>query len=103
MSSQKYDTSAGKYFSQVLQQAIPAVVLGIVLDRTLKLVQQTYKIHRVVMIIVQIIVGIMILYYIEKYVSKAYASAWQSTTPGFYFVSFYFGTQFQLFANLGAL
>lgn len=103
MTSRNYDSSPGRYYSQILQQAVPAIALGIVLDRTLKKMQNEYKIRPIIMIIMQIIIGIAILYLIEKYISKAYATAWQNTTPGFYFVTFYFSTQFQLFTNLGAL
>lgn len=103
MSSKDYDSSLSHFYSEILKQIIPAAVLGIVLDRTLKKIQQDHEIRPVIMVVVQILIGIAILYVIENYISKPYAKSWQKTTPGIYFSLFYFGMQFQLFNNLNEL
>lgn len=98
-----YRRDLGSYTVGVLQQAIPGIVLGVALDRILKKIQDVNNIEPWIMIIVQILLSIVILFIIEKYISQRYAEAWQNTTPGFFFVAFYFSCQIQLFTNINTV
>lgn len=82
-------------------QAVPALILGVVVDKACEKIQQKLNLGPLAMIIIQIIILAIVLYIIEKYLSKMYADEWQGTTPGLFFVSFYFGVQFNLFSNVG--
>lgn len=88
------------YALQAGVQAIPAIVLGIIIDKILKKFQECGGIHPLIMIVIQIIVIILILYLVEKHVAPNYASDWQITTPGILFPIFFLGVQFNLFDNI---
>lgn len=98
------DLRASDYTLEIIKHAVPAIFIGLVLDKILKKVQEKYEINEFIMIVMQITILAIILFIIQKYLSaKSYSSAWQSTTPGFFFVAFVFSCQFNLFANIKAL
>lgn len=91
------------YSLQIGLQVIPAIAMGMIVDKVLKKLQHRFQLGPVVMILIQLIVIVVLLFIIEKYIATNYADAWQLTTPGFFFPVFFFGVQFNLFENLKKL
>lgn len=49
---------------------------------------------------IQLAFCIVVLFVIERFISKKFAEAWQSVTPGLFFVTFFFSSQASLFSNI---
>ena len=94
----KYDVK--EYYKSFFIQGGAGLILGILVDRTTKRIQDYTQFNKYVMILIQLFLAILILYIIERKVSDNFASVWQSTNPGLLFVSLYFGTQFVLYNNI---
>lgn len=98
-----YRENALNYALQVGLQAIPAIAMGLIIDKVLKKLQDKFDLGPLVMILIQLIVVVVILFIVERYIATNYADAWQQTTPGLFFLIFLFGTQFNLFENIKKL
>lgn len=65
---------------------------------------QTYKIlkikNKMLQNMIQIFYCSLFLAYIQIYINNYFGWSWQNITPGLFFVSFFFGTQYKIFANL---
>jgi F0F1-type ATP synthase assembly protein I len=94
-----YRKNLGTYALRIAVHAVPAIVVGLVIDKVFKKIQDTWKLKPILMIVLQILVIIAVLFVFER-ASISYSNEWQSNTPGFFFVSFLFGTQFNLFNNI---
>lgn len=99
----EYRKNPGSYTLAISKQIITAIAVGIVIDRISAYIQSRYKVNPIIMIIIQILFIISVLYIIEKFISQKFADEWQNNTPGIFFVSFFFGLQFNLFSNLLSL
>ena len=84
-------------------QAIPALALGVIIDKILHKLQTRFDLGPLLMIVIQFIVIIVVLFIVEKYIAGKYAADWQISTPGIFFYVFFFGVQFNLFENLKKL
>ncbi len=92
------------YYSRMIYHIIPAIILGIIIDKYLTKLQTIYlPNNHLFYVILQLIIIILALYVIQKYISPTYASSWQSTTPGILFVSLFFGIQVNLYKNIEQL
>lgn len=98
-----YRNSLGAYALRIGLHTVPAIILGIIVDKIVAKLQQLFNIPPIVAIIIQLLIVIYVLYLIEIYISKQYAFEWQNTTPGLFFSGFFFGTQFNLFTNISTL
>ena len=87
------------YAFDCLKHSVPAVFIGILVDKFLKRVQEKYDVKPLVIIIVQTVILFVILYFIEITFTR-YAQDWQETTPGIFFTFFLFCVQFNFFDNI---
>jgi hypothetical protein len=73
------------------------LVLGCIVDNTTIAIIQKYKIKNVkIQILIQLFLcSTMLSFLHERY--NYFGWTWQNLTPGLFFVSFFFGTQFKLF------
>lgn len=90
----------GKY---TVYHVVPPVILGILCEKTVSYLQIKYKLSSITAITLQVFMIILVLYVIETYVSKSYAIQWQNTTPGLFFIPFFFGVQYTLFNNIAKI
>jgi len=95
--------NVGVFVWRTFTHVFPAIVLGFVVDKIFKFLQQSFKILPLILVVIQIIVSVIILYIIEKYLAPRYAEAWLNATPGTLFVLFYFGVQFHMFEQFVAI
>jgi undecaprenyl pyrophosphate phosphatase UppP len=51
------DLRASDYTLEIIKHAVPAIFIGLVLDKILKKVQEKYKINEFIMIVMQINIG----------------------------------------------
>lgn len=95
-------SKASFFYLNVFRQAFPAMFLAFVLDHTMRFLQDSFKVHALFMVVFQFFVMVGIMYVIEVFAPR-YAHEWQNTTPGLFFVTFYFGCQIHFFVNLNAV
>jgi hypothetical protein len=88
------------YYETVAIYSIPAILLGIICEKTIAYLQKKYELNPVVAIILQLVFVTLILYIIEMHISLPFGSNWQSITPGLFFVSIFFGLQVSLYNNI---
>jgi len=106
-----YKNSLYDFFKSTSMHSVLGIILGITIDRIIARIQNRVAIKKstnehslrtyFIFVVLQLIVTIYVIYFFETYVSKAIASEWHTITPGFFFVAFYFGTQENLFDNIG--
>jgi hypothetical protein len=88
------------YFKNVGFHVVPAIILGVICEKITHYVQTKYNLRPWITIILQLLLITLILYTIEIHISQSYASQWQDITPGFIFVSIFFGLQLSLYNNI---
>lgn len=98
-----YRKNIGTYFGRVAFHIIPAIIVGVIVDKISEKIQKKFKLGPLVALIIQILIVTIVLFIIEKYISRFMSDEWQGNTPGLFFVSFYFGLQFNAFSNISAL
>lgn len=91
---------APRFTLETVLHLVPAIVIGVTIDKIFRKVQRTYNWSPLVLVVVQLLAVILVLYSIEKYVSRRYAKEWQDTTPGLFFSFFIFLVQFNFTENL---
>ena len=76
------------------------IICGILINNFIILIGNTFKIRNVlIQNIIQMSVCALTLSLIHHY-NNYYGWTWQNTTPGLFFVSFFFGAQFKIFNNV---
>lgn len=86
--------------------SMTAIVLGMIMDYVNKKLDNNlsiFKQNRYVSVIAKILLIALVFNYIQDHISAEFASDWQSTTPGVFFVSIFFGLQSNLFSTLQAI
>jgi hypothetical protein len=76
------------------------IITGILINNFIILIGNTFKIRNVlIQNIIQMSVCALTLSLIYHY-KNYYEWTWQNTTPGLFFVCFFFGAQFKIFNNV---
>ena len=79
---------------------ILGIIIGIIINNIVTLICNTFKITIIIIkIITQLILCAFILALIQ-YLFNFFGWSWQNTTPGLFFISFFFGIQFDIFRNI---
>lgn len=95
-----YRKSPQAYIGKMATHIIPGFALGIAIDKVCTKFQEAYNLKPWLMIIIQLVVMIIVVYISEMVISWTRTQEWQDITPGFFFVSLFFGVQFNLFQNI---
>lgn len=98
-----YKINAVNYFAVCIFDTIIGTTFGLLVDKTCTYLQTKYEIDIKIMIAIQLLFIILVAYFIQMFVSDRFANDWQSTTPGLFFVSFFFGTQLNIYNNIQSL
>lgn len=98
--NRNYKSSMGNYFFQCFLFAIPAIILGLAINKLCTVIKDKFQFPVLAMVLIQLLIAILVLYIIEIYISAWYGASWQSTTPGLFFAGIYFGLQTLLFADI---
>ena len=69
------------------------ITLGLVVNYATKMVNSYQNMF-------QLVACSFILAFIQIQINPMFGWSWQNITPGLFFVSFFFGTQFSMFENL---
>jgi hypothetical protein len=82
-----------------------AICSGYIIDNISKHIQTKYlnNKHPIIMIIIQLLLITLFMFSVEYYIYPKFGNSWQSITPGLFFISIFFGMQFNLFSNLQSL
>jgi hypothetical protein len=79
---------------------ILGIVFGIIINNTVTIMCNTFKITVLfVKIVTQLILCVFFLTLVQ-YLFNYFGWSWQNTTPGLFFISFFFGIQFDIFSNI---
>jgi hypothetical protein len=79
---------------------ILGISLGIIINNIVTFICNTFKINLlIIQIITQLILCAFILALIQ-YLFNYFGWTWQNTTSGLFFISFFFGIQFDIFRNI---
>lgn len=98
-----------KYMQKSLYFAIPAIVLGLLIDNLFTKLQDEYssrfegKIGNFIFGVSQLLIVITTIYIIENYIGKEFISLLQETTSGLIFASLYYGSNVNMFNNFSKL
>lgn len=95
-----YRSSIWKYYWACIVYVSLGIFLGLLVNSIARKIQDHWKLNNKISIVIQIILMITVLYIVEVHISNYFATNWQSNTPGLFFVSFFFGTQFLILINL---
>lgn len=102
MNTKDYKSSLGTYVIYCLLFTIPAIILGLAINRITMEIKKWLNPPIVLLVLIQLLIAILVLYIIETYISSKFSSGWQSNTPGLFFVAIYFGLQTLLYADIVA-
>ena len=76
------------------------LILGIIINNIVIYLSNIYKVKSLeIQIIIQVCLCSLVLALIENNF-RYFGWTWQNTTPGFVFVSFFFGVQFRIMSNI---
>jgi len=79
---------------------ILGILLGIIINNIVTLICNTFEINfSIIQIIIQLILCAFILALIQ-YLFNYFGWTWQNTTDGLFFISFFFGIQYDIFNNI---
>lgn len=78
------------------------IVLGVLINIILgsEVVQLTGKYKLEVRLLLQLAICSIVLAVIHVKINNEFGWTWQNVTPGLFFVSYFFGTQFATFSNI---
>ncbi len=90
------------YYVSILKHMIPAILLGVLVNKISDRIQKITELPALPMIFMQFLLGFVFLYIIETKLARysSFDEEWQSTTPGLGFPALYFGVQTNLFNNI---
>lgn len=98
-----YKRGVLSYTQYCFLYTIIAILTGLIVDILCRYIQKYIVKNTVLMILIQILLVSIMAYIIERYLHRIFAETWQETTPGLFFVSVFFGVQFNLFINIGKI
>jgi hypothetical protein len=90
------------YCFDILKHVLPAILLGVTINRIAKELEKRFKLAPIPMILIQLSLSAVLLYLLETQLLRAssYDEEWQVTTPGLFFSAAFFGVQTQLQNNI---
>jgi uncharacterized protein YacL len=81
--------------------AILGIIFGLVINNIVVFLIKKYNINnKYGKVLIHIILCAIILSFIQIYINNYFGWSWQNVTPGLYFVSFFFGVQYNVFNTL---
>lgn len=95
-----YKNSIGKYFLIVTGYSVAGALIGIILDKVMIYIQETFKLSNNIRIVLQFLLFLLIIYIIEIKLPKV-SGRYHLTTPGLFLITFAFIFQFRLFLLIG--
>jgi len=101
----KYKPSDNVYVMSVKNGiwGITGLIIGILVNNFIILISNVFKIHNLfTQNMIQISVCSIVISGIQHY-NNYFGWSWQNITPGLFFVSFFFGTQFKILNNVANL
>lgn len=98
-----YKRGITNYVQYCFLYTVIAILTGLIVDILCRYIQKYLIKNGIIMIIVQILLVSIMAYIIERYLHRIFAETWQETTPGLFFVSVFFGVQFNLFINISKI
>jgi hypothetical protein len=99
----EYKEGIVSYYKFVAFHTLPAIVLGLMCEKTIYYIQHKYKLKPITAIFLQLCLITLLFYVIELQISQSYGSQWQDITPGLFFISIFFGSQSSLYTNINLL
>lgn len=99
----EYKNSAGQYFGTIILYSAGGLFLGILLDKITKYLQDNFGISRLVAVIVQFLLFVTVLYILENTIFHRFSSRLHISSPGIFFLTFAFVSQFRMFINLALI
>ena len=90
------------YSYSILKHVLPAILLGVTINRISKEIEKRFKLTPIPMVLIQLFLSAVLLYLLEtKFLrSSSYDEEWQITTPGLFFSAAFFGVQTNLSNNI---
>lgn len=89
----KGEKSFVSYTSESLAYSVTGMVFGSLIEGIYARAHVSHPSYRDLWVLGQLLTGITLLYLIERYIAPAFAADWQDTSPGIFFIAFYFGCQ----------
>lgn len=83
------------YFFECALYSLIGFTSGIIINIIIKK-SKNYISNEICLLLLNLFLLISVVFIIEKYINKNFAKNWQSITPGLFFISFYFITQFEM-------
>ena len=90
------------YCYDILKHVLPAILLGVMINRASKEIEKRFELRPIPMILIQLSLSASLLYVFETMLLRgsSYDEEWQITTPGLFFSAAFFGVQTQLQNNI---
>lgn len=90
------------YCFDILKHVLPAILLGVTVNKISKELEKRFNLKPIPMIFIQLSLSASLLYLLETKLLRAssYDEEWQITTPGLFFSAAFFGVQTQLSNNI---
>jgi len=82
--------------------ACSGIILGIIVNETIKIINLFIINNNIIQILIHIFIASIVLAFIAEKIYY-FGWSWQNTIPGLFFISVFFGTQFELFIKLSNL
>ena len=97
-----YRRSVFTYCFDILKHVLPAILLGVTVNRIAKEIEKRFKLTPIPMILLQLALSAALLYLLETKLlqGSSYDEEWQITTPGLFFSAAFFGVQTHLANNI---
>ena len=90
-----------KLSTKNLLWGVMGIMLGLITNNVVIYFVEKYKItNNKLKILLHLFLCAIILSFIQIYLSNYFGWTWQNLTPGLFFVSFYFGVQYNIFTLL---
>jgi hypothetical protein len=96
--SDKHETMI-QFTYKVIRMLIPGVILGLLIDNSIRWIQYNIPLDSIVCILIQTFIMILTIYFLRR-ASSLYTDEFQNTLSGLFFVSLYFGLQSNYCTNI---
>ncbi len=86
--------------SKCILYAILGLLLGITINLISKCTIHSLKISRLLRVFIQLVYCSMVFAFIKQYVSDRLVNNWINSVQGLFFVSVFFGVQYEMFTEI---
>ena len=94
-----YRNSLIIYFKKCFLYALIGIILSLVINYLILNIQNYFNLSLFVTVLTHLLISILVLYTAEILIMPSFGEEWQTTTPGLFFASLYFGIQIVLYAR----